>query len=86
MCSHALLSRLLRVTRARRCVQSLVFDEYGRPYYIIREQEKKARLKGLEAQKANITAARLVSSLVRTSLGPKGASRRSHCRTHVSYC
>jgi hypothetical protein len=30
---------------------SLVFDEYGRPYVIIRDQEQKSRLKGLDAQK-----------------------------------
>ena len=30
---------------------SLAFDEYGRPFLIVREQEKKQRLKGLEAQK-----------------------------------
>jgi T-complex protein 1 subunit epsilon len=54
---------------------SLTFDEMGRPYIIIREQEKKGRLKGLDAQKANITAARLVSNLLRTSLGPKGMDK-----------
>ena len=51
---------------------SLVFDEYGRPYIILREQEKKSRLKGIDAQKANILAARLVSNVARSSLGPKG--------------
>lgn len=30
---------------------SLVFDEYGRPFIILREQQAKSRLKGLEAQK-----------------------------------
>ncbi len=30
---------------------SLIFDEYGRPYVIIRDQETKSRLKGLDAQK-----------------------------------
>jgi len=30
---------------------SLTFDEYGRPYIIVREQQAKARLRGLEAQK-----------------------------------
>ena len=30
---------------------SLAFDEFGRPFLIIREQEKKARVKGLEAHK-----------------------------------
>ena len=30
---------------------SLAFDEYGRPFIIIREQDKKRRTKGLEAHK-----------------------------------
>ncbi len=30
---------------------SLVFDEYGKPFIILREQQQKARIKGLEAQK-----------------------------------
>lgn len=30
---------------------SLVFDEYGRPFIILREQQAQNRLKGLEAQK-----------------------------------
>ena len=30
---------------------SLVFDEYGRPFIILREQQAANRLKGLEAQK-----------------------------------
>jgi hypothetical protein len=51
---------------------SLIFDEYGRPFIILREQQQQARIKGLEAQKANILAGRSVSSLLRTSLGPKG--------------
>jgi hypothetical protein len=51
---------------------SLVFDEYGRPFIILREQQQQARIKGLDAQKANILAARSVSNLLRTSLGPKG--------------
>jgi hypothetical protein len=53
---------------------SLVFDEYGRPFIILREQQQKSRIKGIEAQKANILAARSVSNLLRTSLGPKGTS------------
>lgn len=30
---------------------SLVFDENGRPFVILRDQEKKQRTKGLEASK-----------------------------------
>lgn len=54
---------------------SLIFDEYGRPFIILREQQQKSRIKGIEAQKANILAARSVSNLLRTSLGPKGMDK-----------
>ncbi len=32
---------------------SLAFDEYGRPFIVIREQDKKKRTKGLEAHKVS---------------------------------
>ncbi|KAJ8600172.1 hypothetical protein CTAYLR_001940 [Chrysophaeum taylorii] len=54
---------------------SMVFDEYGRPFIILKEQQAKSRVKGLEAQKQNIMAARSVSSILRTSLGPKGMDK-----------
>jgi len=54
---------------------SLAFDENGRPFIILREQEKKKRTKGLEAHKLNIMAARTVASLLKTSLGPKGMDK-----------
>jgi T-complex protein 1 subunit epsilon len=54
---------------------SVVFDEYGRPFILVREQEKKARLKGVEAQRANILAARTIANVLRTSLGPKGMDK-----------
>ena len=41
----------------------------------MREQQEQARIKGVEAQKANISAARAVSNLLRTSLGPKGMDK-----------
>jgi len=53
----------------------LAVDEHGRPFIIIREQERKARLKGLEAHKSNILAARTISNLLRSSLGPKGMDK-----------
>ena len=66
---------------------SLIFDEYGRPFIILREQQQKARIKGLEAQKANIAAARSVSNLLRTSIGPKGEISISKFRLYVDrYC
>lgn len=50
-------------------------DEYGRPFIILKEQQAKARVKGIEAVKANIIAARSISNIVRTSLGPKGMDK-----------
>jgi len=61
--------------KANKVVMSLAFDEYGRPFLIVREQQAKGRLKGLAAQKANISAARQVASALRTSLGPKGMDK-----------
>jgi T-complex protein 1 subunit epsilon len=54
---------------------TLVFDEYGRPFVLIREQDQKTRLKGVAAQKANILAAKTVANVLRTSLGPKGMDK-----------
>ena len=54
---------------------SLTFDEYGRPFILVREQERKERLKGMEAQKANISAAKKVADILRTSLGPRGMDK-----------
>jgi T-complex protein 1 subunit epsilon len=50
-------------------------DEYGRPFIILKEQQAKSRVKGLEATKSNILAARSISNLLRTSLGPKGLDK-----------
>lgn len=54
---------------------SLAFDEFGRPFIIIKEQAQKKRLKGIEAYKSNIAAARTVANTIRTSLGPKGMDK-----------
>ncbi|KAL1529247.1 hypothetical protein AB1Y20_000202 [Prymnesium parvum] len=54
---------------------SLAFDEYGRPFIIIKEGETKGRTRGLAAQKANIMAAKAVCNILRTSLGPKGMDK-----------
>jgi len=53
----------------------MVFDEFGRPYIIIKDQQQAARVKGVQAVKGNILAARTVSNLLRTSLGPKGMDK-----------
>ena len=82
---------------------SLAFDEFGRPFIILRvrsplthlflrkeapgrsadhwlqllvqEQEKKQRIRGIEAQRAHIQAAKAVARILRSSLGPKGMDK-----------
>nr|KAJ3418918.1 T-complex protein 1 subunit epsilon [Polyrhizophydium stewartii] len=49
-------------------------DEYGRPFIIIRDQGK-TRIKGLEAQKSHILAAKAVANILKTSLGPRGLDK-----------
>uniref|UniRef100_A0A2K6EHC2 T-complex protein 1 subunit epsilon n=1 Tax=Propithecus coquereli TaxID=379532 RepID=A0A2K6EHC2_PROCO len=51
-------------------VGTLAFDEYGRPFLIIKDQDRKSRLMGLEALKSHIMAAKAVANTMRTSLGP----------------
>ena len=51
----------------------LACDEIGAPP--AQEQEKKSRIKGIDAVKANIQAAKAVSRVLRTSLGPKGMDK-----------
>lgn len=53
----------------------LAIDEYGNPFIIMQEQEKKKRLKGIEAHKANILAAKAIAETIRTSMGPKGMDK-----------
>ncbi|BGP54151.1 hypothetical protein JCM8202_000023 [Rhodotorula sphaerocarpa] len=50
-------------------------DEYGRPFIVIRDQGKKTRMHGIEALKSHIRAARTVSNIVKTSLGPRGLDK-----------
>ena len=69
-------------TFSARCSMSLVFDEYGRPFILVKEQAQKARVRGLEAQKQNILAAKAVAKTLRSSLGPK--VRR--CENRKSCC
>lgn len=48
-------------------VGTLAFDEYGRPFLIIKDQDRKSRLMGLEALK--------VTGLGRTGGGTRGSGR-----------
>lgn len=50
-------------------------DENGRPLIIVKDQGKKLRSHGLEAVKSHILAARSVSSILKTSLGPRGLDK-----------
>lgn len=54
---------------------SLTFDEYGRPFLIIRDQDKQKRLTGNAAIKSHILAGKAVAATLRSSLGPKGLDK-----------
>jgi T-complex protein 1 subunit epsilon len=56
-------------------IMSLAFDEYGRPFLILKEQDSKIRLSGLEALKSHISIARAISDTMKTSLGPSGMDK-----------
>jgi len=60
---------------AGRQIAQIAIDEYGRPLVILRDEEKKKRLVGIEAHKSHIMAAKTVSNILRTSLGPKGLDK-----------
>lgn len=47
----------------------------SQPFILLRDQGKQKRLKGLEAHKANILAARVVADIMRSSLGPMGMDK-----------
>ncbi|KAI8777906.1 T-complex protein 1 subunit epsilon-like [Biomphalaria glabrata] len=53
----------------------LAFDEYGRPFIILRDQDKQSRLTGKDAHKSHILAAKSVANVIKTSLGPKGLDK-----------
>ncbi|CAB3241760.1 unnamed protein product [Arctia plantaginis] len=54
---------------------AVAFDEYGRPFIILRDQDKQKRLTGIDALKSHIQAARQIASILRTSLGPRGLDK-----------
>jgi len=53
----------------------LAFDEYGRPFIVLKDQDKQERLTGTEALKTHIMAAKTVANTLKTSLGPKGMDK-----------
>jgi len=54
---------------------ALAFDEFGRPFIILKDQDQQKRLTGNAAIKSHILAAKTVSNILRTSLGPKGLDK-----------
>ncbi|GAB5591816.1 T-complex protein 1 subunit epsilon [Umbelopsis nana] len=50
-------------------------DEYGRPFIIVRESQRKSRLSGIDAIRSHILAAKTVSNIIKTSLGPRGLDK-----------
>lgn len=54
---------------------TFAFDEYGRPFIILRDQENQKRITGTDAIKSHILAARQIASTLKTSLGPKGLDK-----------
>merc|ERR1712115_698848 len=54
---------------------SLAFDEFGRPFLILKDEENESRLTGKDAIKSHILAAKSVANTLRTSLGPKGLDK-----------
>lgn len=54
---------------------TVAFDEFGRPFIILRDQENQKRLTGIDALKSHIQAARQISGILRTSLGPRGLDK-----------
>ena len=54
---------------------SVMKDEQGRPFIVVRDQAKKKRQHGIDAIKSHILAARTVANIVKTSLGPRGLDK-----------
>jgi len=54
---------------------SLAFDEFGRPFMILKDEASQSRLTGSDAIKSHIIAAKAVANILRTSLGPKGLDK-----------
>ncbi|KAG8532717.1 T-complex protein 1 subunit epsilon [Bacidia gigantensis] len=50
-------------------------DDQGRPFIVVRDQQKKKRQHGNEAVRSHIVAARTVANIVKTSLGPRGLDK-----------
>ncbi|VDP18139.1 unnamed protein product [Soboliphyme baturini] len=65
----------MAATLQRGASGALMFDEFGTPFIILKDQENKKRVSGIEALKSHILAARAVADTLRTSLGPQGLDK-----------
>jgi len=54
---------------------SLAFDEFGRPFMILKDEMEQTRITGSAAIKSHIIAAKAVANILKTSLGPKGLDK-----------
>ncbi|KAI9672973.1 MAG: T-complex protein 1 subunit epsilon [Caeruleum heppii] len=54
---------------------SVIKDDQGRPFIVVRDQGKKKRIHGTDAVKSHILAARTVANIVKSSLGPRGLDK-----------
>ncbi|EEB08181.2 chaperonin-containing T-complex epsilon subunit Cct5 [Schizosaccharomyces japonicus yFS275] len=53
----------------------MVRDDQGNPFILVRDQDKKKRLHGIDAVKSHILATKTVANIVRSSLGPRGLDK-----------
>jgi T-complex protein 1 subunit epsilon len=56
-------------------MSGMMIDENGRPIILLHEQADKKRVKGTEAYRGNILAARGIANVLKSSLGPKGLDK-----------
>ena len=54
---------------------SLLIDEFGRPIILFDTSSTKQRVKGAEAYRSNILAARGIATTLKSSMGPKGMDK-----------
>nr|WCZ58352.1 T-complex protein 1 subunit epsilon [Paratrimastix eleionoma] len=54
---------------------SLIIDDYGRPFIVLREQDKRQRVSGIDALKTHILPVIQLFHNLRTSLGPRGMDK-----------
>lgn len=50
-------------------------DDQGNPFIIVKDQDRKKRLSGIDAIKSHILVAKTVANIVKSSLGPRGLDK-----------